>query len=80
MPVPLRISSPIRDDTGAYFIDRNGKHFEPLLEYLRTGVLEIPATLSRTALAREADYYMVQWQFADLSTDLKPLCLCDRLI
>ena len=28
-----------RDETGAFLIDRSPKYFEPILDYLRTGVL-----------------------------------------
>lgn len=30
------------DNTGAFFIDRNGKHFEPILDYLRTSIFCVP--------------------------------------
>ena len=28
-----------KDDTGAFLIDRSPKYFEPILDYLRTGML-----------------------------------------
>ena len=28
-----------KDETGAYLIDRSPKYFEPILDYLRTGML-----------------------------------------
>jgi len=31
------------DETGAYFIDRNGIYFEPILDFLRSGELQIPS-------------------------------------
>jgi BTB/POZ domain-containing adapter for CUL3-mediated RhoA degradation protein len=37
--------APLKDGE-AYFIDRDGQYFTPLLEYLRTGELHIPGNLS----------------------------------
>jgi len=45
------------DEKGEYFIDRDGQYFQPILEYLRTGELNIPQDLSKKAIAREANYY-----------------------
>jgi hypothetical protein len=28
-------------EAGYYFIDRNGRYFEPILDYFRTGIAEI---------------------------------------
>jgi len=46
-----------KDENGAYFIDRKGEYFNPLLEYMRTGELEIPPGMSREAVLREARFY-----------------------
>lgn len=44
-----------RDDQGAYFIDRSGKWFEVILEYLRGAYYSVPASLNdRRALLCEA--------------------------
>lgn len=47
----------LRDDEGRYFIDRSGAIFDILIEFLRTGILTIPPSLPREAVAVEADYY-----------------------
>ena len=48
-----------RDAAGFYIIDRNGTHFEHILDFLRVGaVISLPFdSLSKEALAIEADYY-----------------------
>ena len=35
-----------KDNNGAYFIDRDGNYFEIILNYLRTGQLYMPRTIS----------------------------------
>lgn len=40
------IPSPV-DSKGYYFIDRDGKYFAPILEYLRTGDIVIPHHMSK---------------------------------
>lgn len=42
---------------GAYFIDRSGELFAPILEYLRTGELHIPENMSQLAVIREVQFY-----------------------
>eukprot|EP01100_Stratorugosa_tubuloviscum_P003768 TRINITY_DN1910_c0_g2_i1.p1 TRINITY_DN1910_c0_g2~~TRINITY_DN1910_c0_g2_i1.p1 ORF type:complete len:346 (+),score=144.66 TRINITY_DN1910_c0_g2_i1:81-1118(+) len=51
------------DDKGNYFIDRNGRYFEPLLDFLRTGQLIVPKELSIEMVRREAEFYCI-----DIST------------
>lgn len=62
---------PVLDEEGAYFIDRDGKYFEPILEYLRTSELNIPSHLSKTAVLREANFYGIEIRqlFADVVFD-----------
>ena len=48
-----------KDDDGYLCIDRNGKYFEPLLDYLRTGDFVIPSHLSTTCVLREAAYFKI---------------------
>lgn len=48
-------------DGDYYFIDRNGRYFEPILDYLRTGVWDLPHHLKpdeRLVLA-EAQFYNI---------------------
>ncbi|KAH3764702.1 K+ channel tetramerization subfamily protein [Pelomyxa schiedti] len=49
----------LKDETGALFIDRNGKLFEPILDYMRTGLLEVPPGCSESLIQREADFYQI---------------------
>ena len=56
---------------GAYFIDRNGTHFDVILEYLRGGHLTLPFTeQERTALMCEAQFYQVG-TFSDAEHEAK---------
>jgi len=41
-------------------VDRNGRYFEPLLEFLRTGEVIIPLDMNPKALIREADFYLIE--------------------
>jgi len=56
-----------RDEEGCYFIDRNGKTFQILLDFLRTGELIIPPTVNERAVYLEADFYSI-----DLSSTFCP--------
>eukprot|EP01128_Nolandella_sp_AFSM9_P005958 TRINITY_DN2985_c0_g1_i1.p1 TRINITY_DN2985_c0_g1~~TRINITY_DN2985_c0_g1_i1.p1 ORF type:complete len:469 (-),score=102.86 TRINITY_DN2985_c0_g1_i1:90-1496(-) len=47
------------DSTGAFFVDRNGDYFAPILDFLRYGELLIPRHLNQEALLREAQFYSV---------------------
>lgn len=49
-----------RDNDGCIFIDRNGRFFEPLLDFLRTGKWRWPDGISRPALVEEASFYGIQ--------------------
>jgi hypothetical protein len=48
------------DETGAYFIDRNGRLFEPILDYLRTNILIVPPTMSLEAILFESAFYCIE--------------------
>jgi hypothetical protein len=50
-----------RDSKGYIFIDRPGKYFEPILEYLLTGDINIPSELSIPALVKEAAFYCIDF-------------------
>ncbi|KNC80672.1 hypothetical protein SARC_06986 [Sphaeroforma arctica JP610] len=47
------------DDEGAYFIDHNGKDFGPILDYLRTGKLQIPADTNVSSVYDLANFFLV---------------------
>lgn len=49
--------SAIRDQDNHIFIDRNGLVFAVVLDYLRTGELNIPATMCRRQVELELDYF-----------------------
>jgi len=47
-----------KDGAGRYFIDRNPKHFESILEYLRTQKIQPPSSLEeRRGLKVEAEFF-----------------------
>jgi hypothetical protein len=52
--------------TGAYFIDREGKYFAPILEYLRTGEVHLPKDMPAQFVAREAQYYGIDMPINDI--------------
>jgi len=60
-----------RDKEGNIWIDRNGKIFGIILEYLRTGKLFIPSKVSKDQIEVELDFYQIK----DL--DLKEEMKCD---
>jgi len=43
-----------------FFIDRNGLYFEPILEYLRTGELDIASEINENKILREAEFYCIE--------------------
>ncbi|KAF5783898.1 putative chromatin remodeling & transcription regulator BTB-POZ family [Helianthus annuus] len=50
-----------KDDKGYVFIDRDGKHFRHILNWLRDGVAPVSnlSDLERVELLREAEYYQL---------------------
>eukprot|EP00295_Goniomonas_pacifica_P048899 CAMPEP_0175920340 /NCGR_PEP_ID=MMETSP0108-20121206/12876_1 /TAXON_ID=195067 ORGANISM="Goniomonas pacifica, Strain CCMP1869" /NCGR_SAMPLE_ID=MMETSP0108 /ASSEMBLY_ACC=CAM_ASM_000204 /LENGTH=224 /DNA_ID=CAMNT_0017243049 /DNA_START=9 /DNA_END=680 /DNA_ORIENTATION=+ len=50
--------SPVKDEDGRIFIDRNGRVFEAVLDYLRTG--NFSPTVPRTQLVDELDYFGIR--------------------
>lgn len=52
-----RVPTP-KDEKGAYFIDRDGQYFPPILTYLRTKELHVPMS-DRRAVLREAKFYLL---------------------
>jgi len=49
-----------RDSKGYYFVDRNGKYFEPILDFLRTGEFHVPPSLPLELVLREAHFYSIE--------------------
>ena len=47
----------VKDENGAYFIDRNGQYFGYILEYLRTGEIELPPEISATNILKESMFF-----------------------
>jgi len=50
----------IRDEDGYYFVDRNGKYFEPILDYLRSGEFFIPEGMRKEKVLAEADFFLIE--------------------
>jgi hypothetical protein len=48
-----------RDETGAYLIDRSGRYFEPVLNYLRDGDLVVEPNLAVEGILKEAEFYNI---------------------
>lgn len=57
----------LRDENDAYFIDRNGEYFAPILYYMRTRYLTVPQGMNMEALLHEAEYYLLE----DLASELR---------
>lgn len=48
------------DEEGAYFIDRDGQYFSPILTWLRTNEVVIPKNMDKEDVVREANFYSLQ--------------------
>ena len=67
------------DECGYTFIDRDGTHFRTILNYLRTDVLEMPASgQAAEELQRELEYYMLPSAPAALKSTRKLAIVIDR--
>lgn len=54
------ITATAKDDKGRHFIDRNGKLFDYILQYLRTGFALLPDDyMECEALTIEVDYFLL---------------------
>eukprot|EP00325_Prymnesiales_sp_UTEX-LB-985_P035174 CAMPEP_0174719342 /NCGR_PEP_ID=MMETSP1094-20130205/30922_1 /TAXON_ID=156173 /ORGANISM="Chrysochromulina brevifilum, Strain UTEX LB 985" /LENGTH=432 /DNA_ID=CAMNT_0015919625 /DNA_START=138 /DNA_END=1436 /DNA_ORIENTATION=- len=65
--------------SASIFIDRDGDAFGPLLNFLRTGTLNIPPTTCEAAVRSEADFYCITLPYthdeaAGGGTDQAPRC------
>ena len=64
-----------QDDDGYVFIDRDGTHFRIVLNFLRTGVLDVPTSQKAASeLTRELQYYQLDTcvEAGALSTTASP--------
>ena len=60
-----------KDESGAYFIDRDGQLFRHVLNFMRNGILSLPENFNELkSLKSEADFYQIQPLIAALD-DLK---------
>jgi len=75
--LPYRLPPP--DTEGAYFFDRNPRHFEVILEWYRTGIITVPPSLPFEVLHDELRYWGVdvslpggyQWKLFLLGKECK---------
>lgn len=47
------------DANGEYFIDRNGRYFEVILDFYRTGEVVIPSTMPEIGIRSEISYFQL---------------------
>jgi hypothetical protein len=57
--------SNLKDRDGNYFIDRPGKYFKPLLNYLTTGNIDIPKEIPQKLIASEAEFYGIKFPLTE---------------
>ncbi|XP_048388512.1 BTB/POZ domain-containing protein KCTD21-like isoform X1 [Stegostoma tigrinum] len=63
-----------KDQQGNYFIDRDGKMFRHILNFLRTSHLDLPADFRELdLLSREADFFQIQPLLQALQTIKSPV-------
>ncbi|XP_062518949.1 uncharacterized protein LOC134194062 [Corticium candelabrum] len=55
------------DDNGAYFVDRSGEFFSPILHYLRTRQIVVPPAVSHDAVLQEAKFYSLDKMVEELN-------------
>lgn len=60
------------DEEGYYFVDRNGRLFEYVLDYLRNGVLVAPMGVSMECMYRELDFYTIPYRKEDIVETTSP--------
>jgi len=56
---------PALTNTNVFFVDRDGKAFAPILNFMRTGELNIPLGMSVKTLLQEAEFYGVEIPLAE---------------
>jgi hypothetical protein len=62
-------NTPDKDKDGCYFIDRSGKYFDHILEFLRDEDYLPPVNIV-TAVIRDAQYFDL-WEYEQLLINLK---------
>merc|ERR1712080_701635 len=55
--LPAACPTATKDENGAFFIDRDPKYFNVVLNFLRTGKVEVDETIDPNFLLEEARYY-----------------------
>jgi len=68
--------APLQDDKGYYFVDRDGKYFRPILDYLRTGEWSCPHNLPERLVLREARFYSIEPR---IYTTISDESFCERI-
>ncbi|KAI8799590.1 hypothetical protein BJ742DRAFT_845298 [Cladochytrium replicatum] len=56
-----------------YFFDRNGRTFEVVLDYCRTGKLIVPPGMSLESVREELDFWQIGWPVSPTSSRTSPL-------
>ncbi|VDK54912.1 unnamed protein product [Anisakis simplex] len=68
----------LTDNEGWVLIDRCGKHFGTILNFLRDGNVALPDCRVETMeILAEAKYYLIQVDFRTNSNEKEIECLCD---
>ena len=61
-----------KQEDGSHFVDRNGRVFEYLLNFMRCGYVSIP-TNSLEDVRQEAEFYQIEWDLGEaVAAQLKP--------
>lgn len=68
-----------RDQDGAFFIDRDGQFFGPILTWLRTQEISIPVAMNKNDVLREAKFYSLQPLVDELMVDSESQESCNPL-
>ncbi|XP_049850830.1 potassium voltage-gated channel subfamily D member 1-like [Schistocerca gregaria] len=54
------------DANGEFFFDRNGRLFEFILEFYRSGTLEMPSDLSKKQVLKELEYWQISPSYLEV--------------
>eukprot|EP01112_Ceratiomyxa_fruticulosa_P017831 TRINITY_DN5625_c0_g1_i1.p1 TRINITY_DN5625_c0_g1~~TRINITY_DN5625_c0_g1_i1.p1 ORF type:complete len:160 (-),score=10.66 TRINITY_DN5625_c0_g1_i1:59-538(-) len=61
----------LKDENGAFFIDRNGEYFSHILEFLRTSELTVPQGVDKKLISREARFYSIESLYTMIDAELE---------